>query len=64
MKLQSSLIVHEWKFQRRNEGEEQFLQVMAEVGRGRGCVAYRGIGRGRGRTTSTKQLQSVTNAIN
>ena len=52
--LQSSLIVHEQKFQRRNGGQEQVLQVSIEGGRGRGRVAYRGRGRGRGRTTFNK----------
>ncbi|KAF2282711.1 hypothetical protein GH714_043687 [Hevea brasiliensis] len=38
--LQSSLIVHEQKFQRRN-GEEQVLKVTSEGGRGRGRGAFR-----------------------
>ncbi|XP_050909929.1 uncharacterized protein LOC127123784 [Lathyrus oleraceus] len=42
--LQSSLIVHEQKFQRRS-GEEQALKVTSEAGRGRGRVGYRGRGR-------------------
>ncbi|XP_057962207.1 uncharacterized protein LOC131153767 [Malania oleifera] len=46
--LQSSLIVHEQKFQRRN-GEEQVLKVTSEGGRGRGRGTYRERGRGRGR---------------
>lgn len=46
--LQSSLIVHEQKFQRCN-GEEQALNVTSEGGRGRGRGTYRGRGRGRGR---------------
>ncbi|XP_044508537.1 uncharacterized protein LOC123227561 [Mangifera indica] len=47
--LQSSLIVHEQKFQRCN-GEEQALKVTYEgiKGRGRGRGAYKGRGRGRG----------------
>lgn len=47
--LQSSLIVHQQKFQRYS-GEEQTLKVTYEGGRGRGRVAYRGRGRGRGHT--------------
>ncbi|KAF2306218.1 hypothetical protein GH714_015831 [Hevea brasiliensis] len=39
--LQSSLIVHEQKFQRRN-GEEQVLKVTSEGGRGRGRGTFRG----------------------
>lgn len=46
--LQSSLIVHEQKFQRRNS-EEQALKVTYESGRGHGRGANRGRGRGRGR---------------
>ena len=48
--LQSSLIVHEQKFQR-HTGEEQALKITSEDGfgtRGRGRGAYRGRGRGRG----------------
>ncbi|CAJ2638211.1 unnamed protein product [Trifolium pratense] len=44
--LQSSLIVHEQKFQRRS-GEEQALKVTYEGGIGRGRGAYLGRGRGR-----------------
>ncbi|XP_057485139.1 uncharacterized protein LOC130771542 [Actinidia eriantha] len=47
--LQSSLIVHEQKFQRQN-GEEQALKVSHEErngGRGRGRSTFRGRGRGR-----------------
>ncbi|KAL5543912.1 hypothetical protein UlMin_007696 [Ulmus minor] len=51
--LQSSLIVHEQKFQRRN-GEEQALKVSFEGGRGRGRGTYRGRGRGRGRADFNK----------
>ncbi|PNX85109.1 retrovirus-related Pol polyprotein from transposon TNT 1-94, partial [Trifolium pratense] len=51
--LQSSLIVHEQKFQRRS-GEEQALKVTYEGGRGRGRGAYRGRGRGRGRADFNK----------
>ncbi|KAA8539565.1 hypothetical protein F0562_026257 [Nyssa sinensis] len=51
--LQSSLIVHEQKFQRRN-GEEQVLKVTFEGGRGRGRGTYRGRGRGRGRADFNK----------
>ncbi|KAL0416653.1 UNVERIFIED_CONTAM: Retrovirus-related Pol polyprotein from transposon TNT 1-94 [Sesamum latifolium] len=47
--LQSSLIVHEQKFQRYC-GEEHALKVKHDRGRGRG--AYRGRGRGRGRAIS------------
>ena len=43
--LQSSLIVHEQKFQRRG-GEEQALKVTNDEGRGRGSGSYRGRGRG------------------
>ncbi|GMY19433.1 retrovirus-related Pol polyprotein from transposon TNT 1-94 [Fagus crenata] len=46
--LQSSLIVHEQKFQKHN-GEEQALKVTSEGGRGRGRGTYRGRGRGRGK---------------
>jgi hypothetical protein len=53
--LQSSLIVHEQKFQRRN-GEEQALKVIYEGGKGRGNGrgTYRGRGRGRGRADFNK----------
>ena len=51
--LQSSLIVHEQKFQRRH-GEEQALKVTFEGGRGRGRGTYRGRGRGRGRADFNK----------
>ncbi|KAF8404908.1 hypothetical protein HHK36_009803 [Tetracentron sinense] len=51
--LQSSLIVHEQKFQRRN-GEEQALKVTSKRGRGRGHGTYRGRGRGRGRADFNK----------
>jgi len=49
--LQSSLIVHEQKFQKHNM-EEQALKVTSEersYGRGQGRRAFRGGGRGRGR---------------
>ncbi|XP_044478307.1 uncharacterized protein LOC123205423 [Mangifera indica] len=56
--LQSSLIVYEQKFQRRN-GEEQALKVTYEGGRGRGRGrgrdAYRGRGRERGRASFNKE---------
>ncbi|XP_073049596.1 uncharacterized protein [Primulina eburnea] len=45
--LQSSLIVHEQKFQR-HHGEEQALKVTYDGGRGRGRSTYRGRGRGGG----------------
>lgn len=53
--LQSSLIVHEQKFQR-HKGEEQALKVTYEGGRGRGRGrgAYRGRGRGRASTSFNK----------
>lgn len=54
--LQSSLIVHEQKFQRSN-GEEQALKVTVDErngGRGRGRGNFQGRGRGRGRQTSSK----------
>ncbi|GMY20386.1 ADP glucose pyrophosphorylase large subunit 1 [Fagus crenata] len=51
--LQSSLIVHEQKFQKRN-GEEQALKVTSEGGRGRGRGTYRGRRRGRGRADFNK----------
>ncbi|CAL9005605.1 unnamed protein product, partial [Prunus brigantina] len=54
--LQSSLIVHEQKFQR-HTGEEQALKVTSENrfgARGRGQGAYRGQGRGRGRQSYNK----------
>ena len=44
--LQSLLIVHEQKFQRRN-GEEQALKVTSEGGRGRGRRTYKKRGRSR-----------------
>ncbi|KAL0313353.1 UNVERIFIED_CONTAM: Retrovirus-related Pol polyprotein from transposon TNT 1-94 [Sesamum radiatum] len=52
--LQSSLIVHEQKFQR-HRGEEQALKVTHDRGRGRGRGAYRGRGRGRGRASFNKE---------
>ncbi|CAL5425341.1 unnamed protein product [Camellia sinensis] len=54
--LQSSLIVHEQKFQR-HTGEEQALKITSEDrfgARGRGRGAYRGKGRGRGRQSYSK----------
>ena len=51
--LQSSLIVHEQKFQR-CKGEVQALKETYERGRGRGRVSYRGRRRGRGRTDFNK----------
>jgi hypothetical protein len=53
--LQSSLIVHEQNFQKRN-GEEQALKVTSEGGRGRGRGrgTYKGRGRGRGQTDFNK----------
>ncbi|KAF2304542.1 hypothetical protein GH714_033153 [Hevea brasiliensis] len=61
--LQSSLIVHEQKFQRRN-GEEQVLKVTSEGGRGRGRGTFRGKEEEEVEQTSTRQLWSVTAAIN
>lgn len=54
--LQSSLIVHEQKFNRHNK-DEQALKVTYEErysGRGRGRSSFRGRGRGRGRQAFTK----------
>ncbi|KAA8539224.1 hypothetical protein F0562_025916 [Nyssa sinensis] len=54
--LQSSLIVHEQKFQR-HTGKEQALKITSEDkfgARGRGRGAYRGKGRGRGRQSYNK----------
>jgi RNase H-fold protein (predicted Holliday junction resolvase) len=54
--LQSSLIVHEQKFQK-HSGEEQALKVTSEdsfYGRGQGRRAPRGGGRGRGRCAFNK----------
>ncbi|KAI9177224.1 hypothetical protein LWI28_012510 [Acer negundo] len=54
--LQSSLIVHEQKFQK-SSGEEQALKVTFEDrfgGRGRGRSGFRGGGRGRGRQAFDK----------
>lgn len=54
--LQSSLIVHEQKFNR-HSNEEQALKVTHEErngGRGRGRSSFRGRGRGRGRQAFTK----------
>ena len=54
--LQSSLIVHEQKFQR-HTGEEQALKITFEDrsgARGRGRGTYRGRGRGRGRQSYDK----------
>ena len=54
--LQSSLIVHEQKFQKHNM-EEQALKVTSEerlYGRGQGRRPFRGGGRGRGRYTFDK----------
>lgn len=54
--LQSSLIVHEKKFNR-HSNEEQALKVTHEErngGRGRGRSSFRGRGRGRGRQVFTK----------
>ena len=54
--LQSSLIVHEQKFNR-SSGVEQVLKVTTDErfgGRGRGRNAYRGRGRGRGRQAFNK----------
>ncbi|TXG57024.1 hypothetical protein EZV62_018337 [Acer yangbiense] len=54
--LQSSLIVHEQKFQK-SSGEEQALKVTFEDrfrGRGRGGSGFRGGGRGRGRQAFDK----------
>ena len=51
--LQSSLLVHEHKFQKRND-EEQTLKVTYEGGRGYGRGAYRGRRNGRGRSGFNK----------
>ena len=53
--LQSSLIVHEQKFQRCN-GEEHALKVTFEGGRGRGRGTYRGRERDRGRADFNKAI--------
>ena len=56
--LQSSLIVHEQKFHKRN-GEEQALKVTFEDrvgGRGRGRNTSRGRGRGKGRQAFDKAM--------
>lgn len=50
--LQSSLVVHEQKFKRVDQDNEQALKVESSRGRGRG--AYRGRGHGRGRQSFTK----------
>uniref|UniRef100_A0A2N9G6A8 Integrase catalytic domain-containing protein n=5 Tax=Fagus sylvatica TaxID=28930 RepID=A0A2N9G6A8_FAGSY len=51
--LQSSLIVHEQKFQKRN-GEKQALKVTSEGGRGCGRGTHKGRGRGKGRADFNK----------
>lgn len=63
--LQSSLIVHEHKFQRqRPTGEEQALKIVSEErfgARGRGRGAYRSRGRGRGRQSYDKATVECDN---
>ncbi|GJV64547.1 putative RNA-directed DNA polymerase [Tanacetum coccineum] len=58
--LQSTLIVHEQKFKKVEQEEEQALKVDAgdssnTRGRGRGRYSYRGRGRGRGRQSFNKE---------
>ncbi|XP_004298385.1 PREDICTED: uncharacterized protein LOC101315335 [Fragaria vesca subsp. vesca] len=59
--LQSSLVVHEQKFQRVSvEAEEQVLKVEDRIGmRGRGRTPFRGRGRGRGRGRTTFHKATV-----
>jgi hypothetical protein len=64
--LQSSLIIHEQKFQK-SSGEEQALKVTSEdrfYGRGQGKRVFRGGGRGGDIMLSTKPLWSVIGVIN
>ncbi|RDX70958.1 hypothetical protein CR513_49745, partial [Mucuna pruriens] len=52
--LQSSLVIHEQKFKRVNQDDEQVLALESNRGRGKG--SYRGCERGRGRQSFSKAI--------